>query len=45
MALTKINNNTLSAITTLPAAGPTGKIIQVVHAHTATIANSSATSY
>lgn len=30
MALTKINNNTLSAITTLPAAIPTGKVLQVV---------------
>jgi hypothetical protein len=45
MALTKINNNSLSAVTTLPAAIATGKIIQVVHAHTATIANSSSTSY
>jgi hypothetical protein len=32
MALTKINNNTLSAITTLPAGVATGKIVQVVHA-------------
>jgi hypothetical protein len=31
MALTKINNNTLSAITTLPAAIPTGKVLQVVN--------------
>jgi hypothetical protein len=30
MALTKINNNTLSAITTLPAAIATGKVLQVV---------------
>ena len=30
MALTKINNNTLSAVTTLPAAIPTGKVLQVV---------------
>jgi hypothetical protein len=29
MALTKINNNTLSAITTLPAAIATGKVLQV----------------
>ena len=30
MALTKINNNTLSAVTTLPAAIATGKVLQVV---------------
>ena len=28
MALTKINNNTLSAVTTLPAAIATGKVLQ-----------------
>jgi hypothetical protein len=32
MALTKINNNTLSAVTTLPAAIATGKVLQVVTA-------------
>ena len=32
MALTKINNNTLSAITGLPAAIATGKVLQVVNA-------------
>jgi hypothetical protein len=32
MALTKINNNTLSAVTTLPAAIATGKVLQVVSA-------------
>jgi hypothetical protein len=32
MALTKINNNTLSAVTTLPAAIATGKVLQVVQA-------------
>jgi hypothetical protein len=31
MALTKINNNTLSAVTTLPAAIATGKVLQVLH--------------
>jgi hypothetical protein len=36
MALTKINNNTLSAVTTLPAAIATGKVLQVVHANTST---------
>ena len=30
MALTKINNNTLSAVTTLPSAIATGKVLQVV---------------
>ena len=32
MALTKINNNTLSAVTTLPAAIATGRVLQVVSA-------------
>jgi len=32
MALTKINNNTLSAVTTLPSAIATGKVLQVVTA-------------
>ena len=31
MALTKINNNTLSAVTTLPAAIATGDVLQVVN--------------
>ena len=30
MAIIKPNNNTISAITALPAAIPTGKILQVV---------------
>ena len=30
MALTKINNNTLSAVTGLPSAIATGKVLQVV---------------
>lgn len=45
MAIIKPNNNTISAITALPAAIPTGKVLQVVHAHTATIANSTSTTY
>ena len=45
MAIIKPNNNTISAITALPAAIPTGKVLQVVHAHTATVASSSSTSY
>ena len=32
MALTKINNNTLSAVTALPAAIPTGRVLQIVQA-------------
>ena len=40
MALTKINNNTLSAITGLPA-GVGGKVLQVVHANTSTQVSSS----
>tara|TARA_E500000318_G_scaffold109910_1_gene124027 strand:- start:131 stop:661 length:531 start_codon:yes stop_codon:yes gene_type:complete len=31
MAIIKPNNNTISAITALPAAIPTGKVLQVVH--------------
>ena len=44
MALTKINNNTLSAITGLPASIPTGRVLQVVqgkfNTHPSTNANS-----
>ena len=40
-----IANASLGAVTALPAAIPTGKILQVVHAHTATIANSTSTTY
>tara|TARA_R110000822_G_scaffold209533_1_gene345450 strand:+ start:235 stop:714 length:480 start_codon:yes stop_codon:yes gene_type:complete len=36
MALTKINNNTLSAVTALPAAIATGKVLQVVNATSTT---------
>tara|TARA_R110000787_G_scaffold285475_1_gene401357 strand:- start:135 stop:629 length:495 start_codon:yes stop_codon:yes gene_type:complete len=36
MALTKINNNTLSAVTTLPSAIATGKVLQVVQGTTST---------
>ena len=31
MAIIKPNNNTISAITALPAAIPTGKVLQVVN--------------
>ena len=41
MALTKINNNTLSAVTTLPSAIATGKVLQVVSAtHSTQVGNS-----
>ena len=46
MALTKINNNTLSAVTTLPAAIATGDVLQVVSTtktDTQTISTASAT--
>jgi len=40
MAIIKPNNNTISAITALPAAIPTGKVLQVVNASTQTQVNS-----
>ena len=45
MALTKINNNTLSAVTTLPAAIATGKVLQVVSTSTTTEASTTSTSW
>jgi len=36
MAIIKPNNNTISAITALPAAIPTGKVLQSVYANTST---------
>ena len=45
MALTKINNNSLSSVTALPAAIATGKVLQVVtNTHTSRFSTSS-TSY
>ena len=44
MALTKINNNTLSAVTTLPSAIATGKVLQVVNSATSYGQNSTSTS-
>jgi hypothetical protein len=41
MAIIKPNNNTISAITALPAAIPTGKVLQVVHGSTSTAVTSS----
>jgi hypothetical protein len=45
MALTKINNNTLSAVTTLPAAIATGKVLQVVTATDSTVRSTTSTSF
>lgn len=45
MAIITLNNNSLSSVTSLPAAIPTGKIIQIVHAHTATIVSSTSNTY
>ena len=45
MAITKINNNSLSAVTTLPAAIATGKVLQVVQGSTTTQVTIASTSY
>jgi len=45
MALTKINNNTLSAVTTLPSAIATGDVLQVITATTTTQVSTTSTSY
>jgi len=45
MALTKINNNTLSAVTTLPSAIATGKVLQVVTATEDTQRSTTSTSF
>ena len=45
MALTKINNNTLSAVTTLPSAIATGKVLQVVNATSTSATDSSTQSF
>ena len=44
MALTKINNNTLSAVTTLPSAIATGKVLQILTDTTTTQVEISGTS-
>ena len=44
MALTKINNNTLSAVTTLPSAIATGDVLQVVGSSSTTNFTNSSTS-
>ena len=45
MALTKINNNTLSAVTTLPSAIATGKVLQVVGVTDTTTRSTTGTSF
>ena len=45
MALTKINNNTLSAVTTLPAAIATGKVLQVVETRLTTVLSTTSSSW
>ena len=45
MALTKINNNTLSAVTTLPSAIATGKVLQVKSAAISSQVAIASTSY
>ena len=45
MAIIKPNNNTISAITSLPAAIPTGKVLQVVTATDGTQRNTTSTSF
>ena len=45
MAIIKPNNNTISAITALPAAIPTGKILQVVQATKNDVFSTTSTSY
>jgi len=45
MAIIKPNNNTISAITALPAAIPTGKVLQVVTGTSTTQSTTTSTSY
>ena len=45
MAIIKPNNNTISAITALPASITTGKILQIVGADTSTEVSSTSTDY
>ena len=45
MAIITLNNNSLSSVTSLPAAIPTGKVLQVVNSHTATVKSSNSTVY
>ena len=45
MAIIKPNNNTISAITALPAAIPTGKVLQVVTSTSTSAVNTTSTSF
>ena len=45
MALTKINNNTLSAVTTLPSAIATGDVLQVVNMTSTSSTSTTSTSF
>ena len=45
MAIIKPNNNTISAITALPAAIPTGKVLQVQHQEITTLVETTSTSF
>ena len=45
MALTKINNNTLSAVTTLPSAIATGRVLQIIQATSTSATDSSTQSF
>jgi hypothetical protein len=45
MAIIKPNNNTLSSITALPAAIPTGKVLQVQHQEITTLVETTSTSF
>ena len=45
MAIIKPNNNTISAITSLPAAIPTGKILQIQHASSTSGVTTTSTSF
>ena len=45
MAIIKPNNNTISAITALPASIATGKVLQIINAHTGTQVTSNSATY
>ena len=45
MSIIKPNNNTISAITALPAAIPTGKVLQVVETRLTTVLSTTSTSW
>jgi hypothetical protein len=45
MAIITLNNNSLSSVTSLPAAIPTGKVLQVVHGTDETLRQTTSTSF